>query len=494
MQGTPGRSGRLERSVILLGLTLVGGGLRLYDLAKQSLWVDEAYTAYLVRFTPAEYIDDVRHTVRNILPPLYFTMLHYWTALVGRSEVALRLPSVFAGVLAVPLLYAVVARLFDRTTGLLAAAVLAVSPFHLQYSQEARMYELLALLSLLSLYLLVRLLDEGRVWQVLGLAVADALVVYTHHYGALLLIAEAGFVTMLAFARDLDRRTVWRWLVSRVIFGVLVLPWALLFVDQLHKVGAYPWLRPATLDSIYRVLSHFAGSAGALAAFGPLLLLGLVPRLGLPWRLLARRGLLGNDRGYLLLWWVFAVPLLLAFGYSVLFSPVFGHKYLIASSVAFLALAVVGARVLPGRVLPVVGLVVAVAASAPQYWHYYHDVTKEQWREATAYVESHASAGDLVLFNAGYGLMAGYDYYRRRADLDTRAFPLGSDEFATLPTRQQLDGLPRLVSGHPHAWIVYAQSPDHDATIAEELGKLSTGGVCETFFRIAVCRYTMRSG
>jgi hypothetical protein len=138
-------------------------------------------------------------------------------------------------------------------------------------------------------------------------------------------------------------------------------------------------------------------------------------------------------------------------------------------------------------------LVAALVVSAPQYRHFFRDVTKEQWRETTAYVEANAAPGDLVLFNAGYGLSSGYGFYARRTDLVAHAFPLGSEEFATLPTRDQLAGLSGLAAGHAHAWIVYAQSPDHGATIAKELGRLSTGGQCRSFVGVTACRYDLRA-
>jgi mannosyltransferase len=479
---------------VVVVLMLLAAGLRLYGIGRQSLWVDEGYTAYLARLTPVGYVENVLHTVRNILPPLYFALLHYWTALVGSSETTLRLPSAVAGVLAVPVLYALVSRCFDRTAGLLAATALTLSVFHLHYSQEARMYELLALLSLVSLYLLVRLVQQGRPWQLVALAVTDALVVYTHHYGVLLLVAEGAWIGLLAVGGDLPKGIGRRWLVSRVVLAVLVLPWVLIFVDQVHKVSEYPWLPPTTARSVYDVLVYFAGTPWCLAALGVLALAGLPARRGLPGRLLARRGLTADDRGYLLLWLAFVLPLGLAFGYSVTVSPVFGQKYLIASAAAFLALAAVGARELPGRVFPAVALLAALAVATPQALHEYRDVTKEQWREATAYVESGAVPGDLVLFNAGYGLQNGYGFYARRTDLVTTAFPVGSGEFATLPTPDQLAGLARLVAGHPHAWIVYSQSPDHAASIAERLASLSTGGECRDFVGVQVCRYDLPSG
>lgn len=490
------RRGLYRPGYWLLGLVALGIALRGFDLGKQSLWIDEGYTAYLAGLTPVKYVINVLHTVRNILPPLYFTLLHYWTAVFGFSEVSLRFPSLVFGVLLIPLLYRFVTRTYGPRVGLLAAGATTFSLFQIRYSQEARMYELLALLSVISLHLLTRVLGQSGRRQVILLAVTNALIVYTHHYGALLIVTEVVYVGILYAARDLDRKQLRRVLIAAGLFGGMVLPWALIFVNQLSKVNQYPWLPPVSLRSVYDVLVYFAGS--------PLCLLGLVILIGygaygyrdLPGRLRQRKGLTPRERQYLLLWLVFLLPILLAFGYSALAAPVFGQKYLIASSVAMLVLAALGAaRVparVPGRFPDVVALGLVLALASPQLYHYYHDISKEQWREATAYVEANAAPGDLVLFNAGYGLQDGFDAYAKRPDLVKLAFPPGSDQFATMPTRQQLSELPQLVAGHSNAWIVYSQSPDTSAQIAIALGKLSTGGACKTFVGVITCRYAMK--
>ena len=92
-------------------------------------------------------------------PPLYFVGLSALRALAGESEYALRFASVIAGVLLVPLLYVMGKRLFSERAGVLAAVLGTFSPFLIWYSQEARMYTLLATLSLASVYLLLRAID-----------------------------------------------------------------------------------------------------------------------------------------------------------------------------------------------------------------------------------------------------------------------------------------------------------------------------------------------
>jgi outer membrane biosynthesis protein TonB len=85
-------------------------------------------------------------------PPLYYALLHGWMRLVGDSEFAVRTLSALFGTLTVPVIYRLARRIAGKTAGLLAALILAVSPFHVRFAQEARMYTLLALEAALALY------------------------------------------------------------------------------------------------------------------------------------------------------------------------------------------------------------------------------------------------------------------------------------------------------------------------------------------------------
>jgi uncharacterized membrane protein len=98
-------------------------------------------------------------TAIDIHPPLYYALLQIWVALVGKSDVAIRLLSALIGTATIPVLYALARRLFDETrVAIFAAGVIALAPFHIYYSQEARMYGLVTLLGLASVYFFVELL------------------------------------------------------------------------------------------------------------------------------------------------------------------------------------------------------------------------------------------------------------------------------------------------------------------------------------------------
>jgi hypothetical protein len=92
----------------------------------------------------------------------YYVGMFGWTTVFGTSLTALRLPSALLGILSIPILFLIGARIYDRTTGLIAAAFLAVHGFHIYWSQMARMYVPECFLGLAATWLLLELLNDSR--------------------------------------------------------------------------------------------------------------------------------------------------------------------------------------------------------------------------------------------------------------------------------------------------------------------------------------------
>ena len=173
--------------IALLLILLLAAGLRLYRLDAQSLWYDEgASVGYALR-TPG---DIWRNTAADIHPPGYYLLLSRWVGPLGTSELALRGLSVVFGLLLVAQVYSLGRALFHPTVGLLAGALIAIDPFHVYYSQEARMYTLLASLGAASMWLFIQWLEtlqqpaahRRRPWLLLaGLVLVNAAGLYTHY-------------------------------------------------------------------------------------------------------------------------------------------------------------------------------------------------------------------------------------------------------------------------------------------------------------------------
>jgi hypothetical protein len=200
-------------SVVLL--TVLALVLRLRTLSATSLWLDEVLTAVGAQsFTWILYSPQIFGH-----PPLQYVVA--WPfASAGAGELLLRLPFVLAGTATVPLVALLGRSVLGGSTGLIAAVILAVSPFHVELSQTMRPYAVLLFLTVGSLLALVHALrrDRGTAW--LLFSATAALAVYTHYAGV---VVVALLVPVL-----LARRARPRWRSAAVSFAgiaLLTLPW-----------------------------------------------------------------------------------------------------------------------------------------------------------------------------------------------------------------------------------------------------------------------------
>ena len=179
---------------IVAGLTALGAALRFATLGLQSYHHDEVVTASRVlRLGFFHAMDAVGFS--ESAPPLYYALAWVWTQVTGTGEWGLRSLSALAGVLTIPVAYLVGRELRTRRTGLVAAALVAVNPMLLWYSQEARAYALLTLFCALSLLYCVRALrpadgrDARRDFYAWG--IFSALALATHYFAVFPLAIEA---------------------------------------------------------------------------------------------------------------------------------------------------------------------------------------------------------------------------------------------------------------------------------------------------------------
>ncbi|MBC7243134.1 MAG: glycosyltransferase family 39 protein, partial [Anaerolineae bacterium] len=173
----------------LAGILLAGLLLRLLRLDFQPLWFDEGYSFYFSHL-PAPAL--LAATAVDIHPPLYYLVLKAWLALTDLflpAVIGARLLSVLWGTATIPLLWAIGRRLGRGRAGLLAAGLLAISPFHIYYSQEVRMYGMVTCLGALGVWLTLEALERRRAvwWAGAGLALLAAL--YTQYYALFIVLA-----------------------------------------------------------------------------------------------------------------------------------------------------------------------------------------------------------------------------------------------------------------------------------------------------------------
>ena len=322
-----------------LFLLFLAWALRLYRLDGQSLWYDEGYSVFLAG---KPLIESLRWYAGDFTPPLYGALLTLWLPLAGRSEFAVRFPSVLAGLLTVAwtarlgwdLARRAVAPKGRWAVGFLAGLLAALSPFYLWHSQDARMYMPQAVAGLAATTLLLRALrapHRRRRW--LAFALAEAAALYLH--------TTSGFLFAFHLVVVLGSRGAIKLRPYLALAGALLiwLPWLLYALPFLGQNAGY-W--PGRLDWRFLVSRAFRGfvSGGMLpeeTAGVAALLWAAVMLLSAALLLGQRSPAGGNAEGrpalesLLFLAGYLAVPLALM---AVLFRsvPKFAPRYLIIAS------------------------------------------------------------------------------------------------------------------------------------------------------------------
>jgi mannosyltransferase len=173
---------------VLIALTVIGAAIRFATITSQSYWLDEAQAAHEVSLSFGQMLSAWSSSEWN--PPLYLIIAWPWGHVFGSGEAGLRSLSAILGIALIPVLYACGAELVSRRAGLVAALFVAVSPFMVWYSQEAREYMLLTLLSAGSLLFYARAWRIGSRRDLIWWGVISALALLTQYFAGFLVLGE----------------------------------------------------------------------------------------------------------------------------------------------------------------------------------------------------------------------------------------------------------------------------------------------------------------
>ena len=242
------------RSVVPLLILLLAFGLRLARADDFRLWGDEGWSLYLDSL-------DLRRltfeTGQDIHPPLYHYLGHFWAQAAGWSVLASRYLSIWPGTLVVAMALALGRRLGATRAAWTGAALLSLSPFALQYSQEIRPFTWATLWCTGALYLLLRLADAPRPRAWVGYGLLSLLAAYTSYATAFWFAAHGAIL----LTRRTWRRRLPAWLGVEGIVLLLVLPWLLTFGVQTgaHLEGQGAFTGRETLSIVALTARTVAG-------------------------------------------------------------------------------------------------------------------------------------------------------------------------------------------------------------------------------------------
>lgn len=466
-------------------ITIIGiaGFLRFFHLGP-GLNVDEAYSLNVAGHSLGSILRILEQTDTH--PPLSYVVLHFWMQALGSSEVAVRSLAALFGVGTVVMLYLLGRLFWGPLAGLIAALLLSLSQFNVEYSHNARMYTLLTFLAATSFYFFARLrIAPSRTVVVLYL-LSSAALIYTHVWGVFLVAAQTVVVVVLLLVTEHAHpaRVLLRWLFLQACLLVLWSPWLVLgFRHQiettLHDNGtAYGNLAQSPRPTVHDVLKapYYAANTYTLAAlFVAVVCVAIVSHVVRVARYKqysaasrvegiakavrrAAKDAVGDPRLVLITAWL-VVPLLMAAALSYLVTLILLPRHVIALSLPVYLVVAAALTHLRSKTIVVVGLFAIVAFSGLNAVRYTSSLS-DFYRAPVKYVAARAAPGDIVLYDIGSSV---FHHYADRADLEGSYIREHQDDRAAIT----------LLAGHRDAINPQIRDPFARASVATDLQALS---------------------
>ena len=400
----------------LAALTVLALVLRLLFLGK-SFWEAEGESIAIVHGNQAAGSwAAFGHVLwaREFNMALYYVLLRFWLHL-GNSEFFIRLFSVIPGVAAIALVYTLGERLCGRKVALTAALLLTIHGAHVAYSQEARSYALLVFLCTASYLFFVLAVETSALKYWLLYVFLSALAVYTHFFAYLIFPAQ-----LLALLWLPRAQVPWKRLIASMAAIALLTAPAAVFVLT-RNVGQLSEIH-STWGRVPNLISEFAGTGAAVPVY--LVLWGYAVFSWVRSGAISSRSQPAWRRALLMNW--LALPAVLTL-FACLTKPILETRYLLFCLSASVLVAAWGLFEISVRWRFSVAVITVILSLAGV--GYIYAKPKDNWRDVSNYVLSHAQSGDVVTVVPAASRWT-FDYYRNRRPVPGLAYSFPESEGA----------------------------------------------------------------
>ncbi len=367
--------------------------LRLWNLASESAWIDEAYSIELAKLS---IVDILKGSAADQHPPLYYLLLRLWLTL-GTGITYARLLSVIIGVINVAQILLFGKKIAGIAIGLLSGILLAVSPMHVWYSQEIRMYILLVALTTASTTALWWALQDNKPYRWIFYGFFSTLSIYTHYFTFFILFAQGIWVLIWVW-KQRAMRPLWYWIGASVGMLILFFPWLPVAINQ-ARFHTMTWVDSPTIHVIRDTLLRLIFGVAILPWPDIFLWLITIVLIGLfIWSIREISSkLIENKQAYYFTAIIALVPFT-AISISALIYPVYQFKQYLVVLPPMLMLAAWIPFSLPRKVgLAVISVLIISATVSLTYQQIY--MTKDDWKGAAMFIDQNSRQGDIIYGN-----------------------------------------------------------------------------------------------
>lgn len=391
----------------------LGFFLRLFDLTKSSIWHDEGYTMWLIRYNFGEIIT---RTARDVHPPAYYLIAKSWVTLFGNSVFSIRFLSLIFSVGIIFLAYKIVELIWDKRAAFWSSLFVAFSPFMIRFGQEARMYGVVAFFTTLATYYFVRFVKENKNIYLIPFTFAMIVAMYTQYYSFFVIIS---LWLILVIVTKMKGLLNWKWWAANVALIIMYLPWFPVAYKQVTRVGGSYWIKPEwiTLRTIPANVSQFLtythmdaiydwhGIVGHLSFWVIILTL-----IGSGLFLFLEKG----KRKTAVSLFIFGyLPMLLVFTVSKLRTPIYQDRYFPFSAIGIFVIWGCAIALIKNRYLRIAAGMLLLALMTFGILVMHTDVN-HQMRQVTDQIKAERRPNEAVVSGSLYTFLDGSYYFHYR--------------------------------------------------------------------------------
>lgn len=415
----------------ILGLGLI---LRCINLSTRSIQYDDAFSFFLAR---RDLTSIIQGTAADTMPPLYYFLLHFWMQ-VSQNIGWLRLLSIGLDLAAVLMLYLLVKRVFNHSSGLCAAFLGAISPLQIYHSQDIRMYALLAFTQmgyLLFFYLWwTKNKSNLKHWEGwLPVLIFGMAAMYTHNLAVFVLCVPDIFLILKR-----EWRAVKNLIMVQLGIALMTIPWLLMIPGQVEKIQRAFWTPLPGLVEIFQAVIVMTANLPLEGIWLVVCAIVSLQILVLMMFEVARNKRLSHT--YLLLSFFF--PPVALFIVSYIMRPVFVPRGFITSAFIYLGIAggIVGMTQTKAVKWLIAGGFVAAAVMALPYQMAFEQFPRSPFAQAMGAISQNLEPGELIIHENKLSFFPSY-YYAPELDQVFIADEPGSPNDTYAPASQKAIGL-----------------------------------------------------
>ncbi len=377
----------IKDNLYLIIIIIIALALRCYKLDFQSMWIDEIFS--VIQADPKNSFAGIYSFLKatDPHPPLYYFSLKVFFTIFGYTSFAARLFSALLGIAGILALYGFSKELFNKRVGLIASILIAVNWFHLFYSQEARMYSMLFLTTIISFHGLVIFIKRPAIKTALIYAILTLLMIYTQFFALFTLISQC-FILLYFIIRPYRVKPLLFFkycLIAGVTIALLYLPALFIFLQTFKRTSI--WIQLPGLDVFTYMFREFFGFNESVLFIINIAVLFFILKL---FKRIPNNSLAINPEKekqvfsvFLLTVWV-VITLLIPLISSYVNLPMIVNRYFINILPAIIIVIAAGIYYIQNRVVQTMIVVLFVVFSLTDIFivkDYYNKPTKSQFRE-----------------------------------------------------------------------------------------------------------------